>query len=416
MEQFTISAMTFGPYGVGHLEGATVLTPNVAPGDLIEAQITVQRRGSAAGRVIRVVRPGPMRREPPCAYLPQCGGCDWQQIDYPAQVRLKAELLVAEFRRGLGVELPIRDLIEPAPVEWGYRARIRLAVSPGGELGYRELASHRLVPIQRCLVAAGEIETAGALARAMSRRFTEIETVFTARGQVLIAHLRRAPTAQDAGVAERTMAADQRITGIVLRSGSARIVVGDAMITVEAEPGCVIEAAADHFSQVNHAQNAKLVGAVMALAQVRPGTSLLDLFCGAGNFSLPAARRGAAVTGVDADAAAIVDARTNALRMQLRGTQFIALAADETARFLERAKYRPEVVILDPPRTGAAGLMETIATLRAARLIYVSCDPPTMTRDIAKLAARGYRVGDVRGFDFFPHTHHIEAVAELLLT
>jgi len=143
---------------------------------------------------------------------------------------------------------------------------------------------------------------------------------------------------------------------------------------------------------------------------------LLDLFCGAGNFSLPAARRGAVVTGVDADALAVADARANALRMQLRDAQFIAMAAAETARFLQRARYRPAVVILDPPRTGAAALMDTVATLGAPRMIYVSCDPPTLTRDLGKLVAKGYRVARVRGFDFFPNTHHIEAVAELLLT
>src|SRR5271163_372396 len=105
MEQFSISRMTFGPYGVGHLNGTRVLTPNVAPGDLIEAEITGQHRGHATARALRLLRLGPDRREPTCAYLPRCGGCDWQQIAYPAQIKLKAELLAAEFRRGLGVEL-----------------------------------------------------------------------------------------------------------------------------------------------------------------------------------------------------------------------------------------------------------------------------------------------------------------------
>ena len=416
MEQFTISTMTFGPYGVGHLDGATVLTPNVAPGDLIEAEITAPRRGHATGRVVRVVRAGPDRREPPCVYLPQCGGCDWQQIAYPAQVRLKAELLVAEFRRSLGVELATHELIAPAPAELGYRARIRLSVAPDGELGYRQLESHRMVAIERCLVAAGEVEVAGELARALRGSCAEIELVAARRGHVLIAQLRRAPTARAIALAARVMAAESRIAGIILRGGAARSVVGDVTLTVEPEPGCAIIAAADRFSQINHPQNVKLVATVMEFAELRPGTALLDLFCGAGNFSLPAARRGATVTGVDADALAVADARANALRMDLRDAQFLAMGADETARFLRRAKYRPAVVILDPPRTGAAALMATIATLGAPRVIYVSCDPPTLTRDVAKLATRGYRVARVRGFDFFPNTHHIEAVAELLLT
>ena len=169
--------------------------------------------------------------------------------------------------------------------------------------------------------------------------------------------------AREVALAERVMAAESRIAGIILRGGAARAVVGDVTLTVEPEPGCAITAAADRFSQVNHPQNVKLVATVMEFAQLQPGTSLLDLFCGAGNFSLPAARRGAVVTGVDADALAVADARANALRMQLHDTQFIATAAAETARFLQRARYRPAAVILDPPRTGAAALMDTVATL-----------------------------------------------------
>lgn len=408
--------MTFGPYGVGHRDGVTVLTPNVAPGDLIEAEIVAQRRGHAEGRVARLARAGPDRREPPCAYLPQCGGCDWQQIAYPAQVRLKAELLAAQFRRGLGVELPTDSLIRPAPAEFGYRARIRLRVGPHGQLGYHELETHRIVAIERCLVAAGEVAVARELARALERGCAEIEVVLAARGHVLIAQLRRPPGPREIAIAERVMAAEERIAGIILRSTAARIVMGDVALSVEPEPGCLIEAAADSFSQVNHPQNVKLVASVMEFAELARGTAVLDLFCGAGNFSLPAARRGAEVTGVDADAQAVADARANALRMQLRGAQFIALGAAETARFLQRAKYRPAVLILDPPRTGAAALMDTVAILGPRRVIYVSCDPPTMTRDLAELAVRGYRIGRVRGFDFFPNTHHIEAVAELLLT
>lgn len=416
MELFAISTMTFGPYGVGHLEGQTVLTPNVAPGDLVEAEITAPRRGHATGRVVRVLRAGPDRRVPPCAHLPRCGGCDWQQIAYPAQVRLKAELLASEFRRGLGVELATDGLIEPASAEFGYRSRIRLRVGPGGQVGYRELESHRLVPIASCAVAAGEVAVARDLARALGAGCDEIELVAAPHGHVLVAQLRRAPVARDSAIARRVMAADARLAGVILLGAAARVVLGEVRVAVAPEANCVIEAAADRFSQINHAQNAKLVATVMEFARIERGTPLLDLFCGAGNFSLPAARRGARVTGVDADALAVAEARANATRLSLPEAQFIALAAEETARFLRRARYRPEVVILDPPRRGAAALMNTIATLGARRVIYVSCDPPTLVRDLTLIANQAYRVARVRGFDCFPNTHHIEAVAEMLLT
>src|SRR4029077_14203262 len=123
------------------------------------------------------------------------------------------------------------------------------------------------------------------------------------------------------------------------------------------EPECVIEIDADLFSQVNRAQNLRLVAAVIAMADVCDGTLVLDLFCGAGNFSLPLARGGARVTGVDADALAIAGAQHNAARMGLSATQFISMKAAETTRFFERAHYRPDLVIIDPPRRGAPELM-----------------------------------------------------------
>jgi 23S rRNA (uracil1939-C5)-methyltransferase len=187
-------------------------------------------------------------------------------------------------------------------------------------------------------------------------------------------------------------------------------------VSIEAEPGCAIEADADLFSQVNRSQNLKLVAAVMAMAAIEPGRRVFDLFCGTGNFSLPAARRGAQVTGVDSDAAAIEAARRNANRMGLRKAQFIAMRAAETANFLARARYRPELAIIDPPRTGAADLMELMTRLAPREVIYVSCHPPTLMRDLRTLIKRGYRVEQVRAFDFFPNTHHAEVAVRSLLT
>ncbi|MBE3602776.1 RsmD family RNA methyltransferase [bacterium] len=140
---------------------------------------------------------------------------------------------------------------------------------------------------------------------------------------------------------------------------------------------------------------------------------LLDLFCGSGNFSLPAARRGSG--GVDADRRRSRRPRRTRREMGL-AARFVAMKADETARFLARAGYRPDVAILDPPRTGAAELIEAAARLRPAAIIYVACDVATMVRDLKALAGFGYRADETRGFDFFPNTHHLEVVARVLLT
>ena len=145
-------------------------------------------------------------------------------------------------------------------------------------------------------------------------------------------------------------------------------------------------------------------------------TAPADAISGAGNFSLPAARRGAEVMGVDADALAVAAAARNAMRLGLKRAEFAAMAAAELARFLLRARYRPDVVIMDPPRAGARELIEPFLRMRAPQVIYVSCDVATLARDLHALCAGGYRIAALRALDFFPNTHHAEVIAHAVLT
>lgn len=416
MPEIEINAMTFGPYGVGRIDGKSVMVPQAVPGDLLEVAVTSERRDYAIARIDRIVRSGANRRETPCEYLPRCGGCDWQQIDYPAQVVLKAQLIAAEFRHVLGLELDPAGLVEAAPAEFAYRSRTRFKTTAGGRVGFHEAGSNSIVEVDRCMVAAMPGRMPTALAAALGRRCAEIEVVSDRDGEVQVANLTKAPGNAEVSRARQVISADGVIRGIVLRGGGAREVVGDAKISFELEPECVIEIDADLFSQVNRAQNLRLVAAVIAMADVRDGAAVLDLFCGAGNFSLPLARRGARVTGVDADALAIAGAQQNAARMGFTQAQFIAMKAAETARFFERAHYRPDLVIIDPPRSGALELMAVVARLRPPAVIYVSCDTTTLVRDLQSLCASGYQIGRVRAFDFFPNTHHAEVAVHALLT
>ncbi|HZO80629.1 MAG TPA: methyltransferase domain-containing protein [Candidatus Binataceae bacterium] len=414
MAEVEITAMTFGPFGVGRLDGDTVMVPNAAPGDLLEVTVVGRRAGHLIARAERVLRAGPARRTPPCPYLPRCGGCDWQQIDYPAQARLKGEVIAGLLRRALGLELDPATLVEPAPAEFGYRARVRFKVGPRGELGFHQAGSRHLVEVEHCMVAAEDIRMPREFVREI--RCEEIEVVADRGREVLVAHLARAPAAAEVARARAIVARDPRLAGVVMRGGATRALVGETAVQVALEPGLVLEADADLFSQVNRAQNLRLVAMVMEMGAPAAGARVLDLFCGAGNFSLPAARRGAAVTGVDAEPAAVAAAARNAQRLGFGRAEFTALRAAELARFLLRARYRPDTVILDPPRTGARELIEPLVAMRAPRLIYVSCDAATLARDLRALCAGGYRIAAVRALDFFPNTHHVELVAHAVLT
>ncbi len=409
--------MTFGPYGVGRVDGRSVMVPHSVPGDLLDVTIQSEHRGYAIGRIARVVAPGAGRRPPPCAFLPRCGGCDWQHIEYHEQVRLKAQTVVHEFRHALGVDLDAATLVEPAPSEFEYRSRVRLKVGRRGAIGLYESASNRMVEIDHCLVADCRLESAARLARVLSRDLQEIEVVRQSEArQVLVAYLKEPAVGEQVRGVRRFLESDPSTAGVVLRAGESRTVVGDAEVAIEIEPGVALRSDADLFIQVNRPQNQKLVRAALEMAVPEPQCSMLDLFCGAGNFSIPAARRGAQVTGVDAEAAAVAAAERNAQRLGLAGTRFVAMDARELVAFLHRARSRPEIVLLDPPRAGAAELMESIMRLRPARVVYVSCDVATLARDLRMLCAEKYRINRVRAFDFFPNTHHVEIVAGAVLT
>ncbi len=413
MPQLEIETMTIGPFGVGHLDGKTVMVPNVAPGDLADVRMKSERRDYSVAEVEQIVRPGPGRRHPPCPFIPRCGGCDWQQISYPAQLELKARLIAGELSRVAGAAVSPENLIEPAPAEFGYRSRIRLQAGAGGRLGFHEFGSDRIVEIDRCLVAEDgiDLESARELAIALGRRCREIEIVNRAGGQVIVAYLDQAPAPKEVARARQILDRDRAPAGVVLRAPRSRLALGDTMTAVALEDGLTLELEADAFSQVNHAQNRKLIAIAMEMAGVERGTVMLDLFCGAGNFSIPAAHRGADVLGVDTDPVAIAAESRNADRLGLASARFVAMEAAEMARFLRRAGYRPQVAILDPPRSGARELITLLRELHPARVIYVSCNVATLARDLRILLGGGYKLDRVRALDFFPNTHHAEIAA-----
>ena len=419
MAEVEISAMTFGPFGVGHRDGKAVMVAHSVVGDRLEVAPVSERRDYSVAKIREIIRASTDRRAAPCPYLPRCGGCDWQHIAYAAQVRFKGEVIARELgRHALDIAglIDAQNLVEPAPAEFGYRSRIRLKVGAHGVLGFHEFGTNEIVEIDSCMVADAGIRMPLHLARSLGKRVEEIEVIRDGAREVQVAYLKKPASEEDLRRARNVLESDPEIRGIVLRSGARRETLGETAITVELEQGLSIDVDADLFSQVNRAQNMRLVATVMEMASIEESAPVLDLYCGAGNFSIPASRRGARVTGVDADAGAVAAAVRNAARLKFRDAQFIAMKASETADFLHRARYRPEVVILDPPRTGAADLMEPIVKLRAPRIVYASCDVTTLARDLATLARAGYKLERVRGFDFFPNTHHVEIAASALLT
>jgi len=410
-----VERLTYGPDALARCGGQVVFLPYAAPGDRVVAEVVARRRGHLRARVQRLLAPGPARVAPACPAFGVCGGCQWQHLALEAQREAKRAVVIEQLRRVAGLRDPAVPPVRPAPAPWAYRARITLAAE-GRRLGYHRLRSHALVEIDACPIAepvlAAHLGAARAFADALRAPLVRVTIAAAPGGVVLVARTAARPGPADRAATERLLVAQPSVRGAVVTDGEVRLVVGDPTVRAPLEPGLAIEVPADVFTQVNPAANQLLVATVVGLVGAAP--RVLDLYCGAGNFALPLARRGARVRGVERDAAAVAAARANAARLGLLGATFVA--ADVATALAAEPPGSADAVVLDPPRAGAAPALGALAALRAPRLVYVSCDPATLARDIRALAAHGYRLGRLELLDLFPQTYHVETVAELQLT
>ncbi|MDT7543036.1 MAG: rRNA (uracil1939-C5)-methyltransferase [Acidobacteriota bacterium] len=392
-----------GGAGMAHARGLTVFVPLAAPGDHLRVAVERVKGRVAFASLKEIVVAGSERIEPPCPYFGRCGGCDFQQLNYEAQLNAKVEMIRDCLRRIARIDPPAQISITPSPAEWRYRSRARWQHDARARhFGYYELASHRVVDVAECPVVVPELQ--GALKR------------------VRAAINERATINEYAGVNEEALH-----VGGELRLAGARefeAVAGDDGVSLlppleEDDAGERVRVIAGErysfdascFFQINHALLDALVSA--AIGDER-GETAVDLYCGVGLFTLPLARRFARVTGVEANAAAAAYARRNLSDAALSNAEIkIAQVGDWLAR--RAARLAPvDLLLLDPPRSGAErGAIDGMMALRPRRIVYVSCDPATLARDLRELSAAGCTIDSLAAFDMFPQTHHIETVARL---
>lgn len=415
-EELAVERLTYGFDALARRGRHVVFLPYAAPGDRVRAEIVEERAGYARGRVVEVLEPGAGRVLPGCRWFPTCGGCQWQHVAPAVQREAKAATVAEQLARGAGVRGVAAPAIVPSPADWGYRSRITLVVE-GRHAGYHRARSHRLVEVAECPIAAPELSAHLAPVRewiaSLRVPLARVTIAVAPGGVALAAAVTGRPGPPDVAATERLLVQFPTIRGAVLAGRPHRTVVGDPTVRVPAEADLHLEVPADVFTQVNLAANPGLVRTVLDAGGFAPGERVVDLHCGAGNFALPIARRGADVHGIERDPAAVDAARANAARLGLRATFEAASAADGLGRL---APDSVDAVVLDPPRTGAADAIAALAALRPRRIVYVSCDPATLARDVRALRAVRYRVEAFRALDLFPQTFHVESVTNLLLT
>jgi tRNA/tmRNA/rRNA uracil-C5-methylase (TrmA/RlmC/RlmD family) len=403
--------------------GPAVFTRHALPGETVMARVTEVTSKLVRAEAVEILAASPDRVRPPCPHAGPggCGGCDWQHATLSAQRSLKAAVIRQQLRRIAGLDREIT--VEPMPGDedappgmaardgLGWRTRVQFAVGEDGVAGLRAHRSHRVIDLGTCLIADPALTDLGITARRWPAAASVEALVSPASGErAVIVASRGAESAEG-------IAADSVLRRSRPGNHGLTPVRGRGYLTQRAA-GRDWRVSADAFWQVHAAAADVLADAVLAALDPRPGDTALDLYCGAGLFAGVLARAvgpDGAVTGVEANRAAVRDARHN-----LREWPWARIRAGDVAMVVaggRQAALPPaRLVAADPPRSGLAReVIEYLATARsgAARLAYVSCDPATLARDIGLLAGRGWSLDALRAFDAFPMTHHVECLATL---
>jgi 23S rRNA (uracil1939-C5)-methyltransferase len=415
--EIVIDALAYGPYGVGRLDGKAVMIPDTAPGDKIVARLVESKERYAVGEVLRIIEPSPLRQTPPCAYAGRCGGCSWQHLQYETQLRAKEQSVADALRRiGKLSDFELKPIIATQD-PFHYRRRIRLQAGAPSGLGFFAAGSHSVVEIDSCLIADARLNAALAPLRLwLGKLNSAMEHLELVAGDevnelVVVAQPTESFQASDESACERLVGENNSISGLIVLARAGRKVYGRTLITVKLQDDLTLQVDADVFTQVNADGNRQMIEQLLGAGNFHRQDRVLELYCGAGNFTLPLAQRVAEVTAVEGHRAAIASGELNAQRYRLENIRWQCADVPQALARLKRQRQRFSKIVLDPPRTGAKGIEADLAALDAEMILYVSCNPTTLARDLANLAKQGYKLHSVQPIDFFPHTFHVESLA-----
>jgi 23S rRNA (uracil1939-C5)-methyltransferase len=414
-----IDSLSYGPYGVGRKDGRVVLVPQTAPGDEAEIRIVEAKNNYSIGELTRLVQPSPLRQIPPCPYVGECGGCPWQQVQYETQLAAKEKSVQDALSRIGKLKGFERLPILRSPKEYRYRRRIRLQADGRKRLGFHRAFSRELIEIDSCLIAESEPDLCLGHARAWIRGLkTPVQHVEIIHGDregavILVGKAAGAFAPEDDLANARFMEGSKEVAGLILFGHGWRRSWGQEKIVMLYEEELKMEVDGEVFSQVNREGNREIVRELLRWADFAGHDRVLELYCGAGNFTLPVAHRAGEVTAVEGDARSVENGRSNSLAHGLKNIRWVRSHVPAAIKQLRQKKEHFSKIVLNPPRSGAKGLDDDLASLKAEKILYVSCNPPTLARDLSALSGRGYKLTRVRPVDLFPQTFHVETLAEM---
>ena len=427
--------------GVARIEGCAVFLPNAIAGEKYRVRIEKVGKTWAAGKIVEILEKSPHRVNRECPVAKLCGGCDFWHMDYEEETRLKAER-VRQCLNRIGGESLANVPILAAPTCYGYRNKAQYPVSSQKNrvfAGFFKAGTHQVIENEKCLILPPETDRVKRIVvdYVNHYRITAYDEttgkgllrhIYVRRGAVsgevlvcLVVNGRKLPHIEDL---IKRLQAVPGFTCLVLsvNTKAGNTVLGEEFITLYG-PGYIEDTlcglkfrlSARSFYQVNHQQAQRLYEAAIAQAEITKDDLVLDLYCGVGTITLAMAKAAGKVIGVEVVEQAVEDARENARRNGIENAEFFCGDAGKAALELENQGIRPDVIVVDPPRKGLnADTIEALHRMSPRRIVYVSCDPATLARDVALLKERGYVLKNAQAADLFPRCSHVESIVCLI--
>ena len=428
----TITAQGTSGEGISRIDDYTIFVPDAVLGDEIIVKITKLNKSYGFGKLIKIITPSPDRTTPPCPDFYKCGGCQIMHMTYDAQCIFKTKLVHDALSRIGGIECDVK--FNPAPSPERYRNKMVFPFSTEGSWGFYSARTHNVVQLEDCLLGDSlnkdilncvrnfykeenlpfynEEKHTGVLRRVFTRVSAK-----TGEMMVVISQNAKAIPHRERLIFNLRQISD-RITSVILNINDKKtnLVLGEKNITLYGKDsledellGYSYEISPHSFFQINHAQTEKLYEKALEFADITKNSIVYDLYCGIGTISLSAAKNAKKVIGIEIVPDAIKNANENAKRNNVNNAEFHCGAAEDVAPKLLAKGDSPEVVILDPPRKGSdEKTLSAIVNSSPKRIVYVSCNPATLARDVKFLSENGYRLIKAEAFDLFPQTCHVE--------
>jgi 23S rRNA (uracil1939-C5)-methyltransferase len=397
----TVTKFTYGGECLGRLpDGRAIFVPFTLPGEEVRVRLTEEKRRFARGELIEVLEPSPERISPRCPHFTTCGGCHYQHMPYEEQLAAKRDILVDQLERIGKKENPPVHATIPSPQPFNYRNQIQFQISSEGRLGFFKPNSDQVLEIRECHLPQEpintmwpqlELESIPGLERVGMRLGNQDEVLIAFRG--------------DQGSVPDFSVEDIDLSAVHLSPYGAQVLAGSDHLLMEVA-GRQFRVAADSFFQVNNQVAAKLVDHISGNLDLDKTDVVLDVYTGVGLFSAFIAPLARHVIGIEVSESACEDYAIN-----LDEFDNVELYQAPVEIVVNNLKVHPNVIILDPPRAGVdRKVLDSLVSMKADTIVYVSCDPATMARDARRLAKWGYHLDKITPFDMFPQTYHLESV------